>query len=88
MTLTIDDVSVFADGLDHPECVAVHPGGSLWAGGEGGQVYKISADGKSIMEVNNTNGFIRKLYVQAILISSGIYGNRFDSHFFTGTNNS
>jgi gluconolactonase len=58
MTLTIDDVSVFADGLDHPECVAVHPDGSLWAGGEGGQVYKISADGKSIMEVNNTNGFI------------------------------
>lgn len=58
MALTVDDVSIFADGLDHPECVVVHPDGSVWAGGEGGQVYKISADGKSIKEVNNTNGFI------------------------------
>jgi len=23
---------VFADGLDHPECVAVHPDGSVWSG--------------------------------------------------------
>ena len=44
--LSIEDVSIFADGLDHPECVAVHPDGSVWAGGEGGQIYKISEDGK------------------------------------------
>jgi sugar lactone lactonase YvrE len=58
MVLTIDDVSIFADGLDPPECIAVHPDGSVWAGGEGGQIYKISADGKSIEEVNNTKGFV------------------------------
>ncbi|MEP7111271.1 MAG: SMP-30/gluconolactonase/LRE family protein [Ferruginibacter sp.] len=58
MALSIRDVSIFADGLDHPECIAVHPDGSVWAGGEGGQVYKISADGKIIEEVNNTGGFI------------------------------
>lgn len=58
MSLSIGDVSIFADGLDHPECIAVHPDGSVWAGGEGGQVYKISADGKIIEEVNNTGGFI------------------------------
>jgi hypothetical protein len=58
MSLSIEDVSVFADGLDHPECVAVHPDGSVWAGGEGGQIYKISEDGKLIEEVNNTNRFI------------------------------
>ncbi len=49
---------VFADGLDHPECVAVHPDGSVWAGGEAGQIYRISADGQHIQEVANTGGFI------------------------------
>ena len=58
MSLTINDVSIFADGLDHPECIAVHPDGSVWAGGEAGQIYKISPDGKTITEINNTNGFV------------------------------
>jgi len=49
---------IFADGLDHPECVAVHPDGTVWAGGEAGQVYRISADGKKMDEVINTDGFI------------------------------
>jgi hypothetical protein len=34
-------MSVFAEGLDHPECVAVHPDGSVWCGGEAGQIYRI-----------------------------------------------
>jgi len=58
MPLTIEDVSIFADGLDHPECIAVHPDGSVWAGGEAGQIYRIAADGSEIKEVNNTGGFI------------------------------
>jgi gluconolactonase len=58
MQLTINDIEIFADGLDHPECIAVHPDGCVWAGGEAGQIYKISADGKIIDEVNNTKGFI------------------------------
>jgi len=49
---------VFADGLDHPECVAVHPDGSVWAGGENGQIYKISPDGSQVEEIANTDGFI------------------------------
>lgn len=57
MQLTINDIEIFAEGLDHPECVAVHPDGSVWAGGEGGQVYKISADGKTIEVIHNTGGF-------------------------------
>jgi len=32
MVLSINDVSIFADGLDHPECIVVHPDGSVWAG--------------------------------------------------------
>src|SRR6188474_3518782 len=57
MSITIEDVSVFADGLDHPECIAFHPDGSVWAGGEAGQVYRISPDGKTIEEIANTGGF-------------------------------
>ncbi len=57
MALTIDDVAIFADGLDHPECIAAHPDGSIWAGGEGGQVYRVSADGTEIKEMVNTGGF-------------------------------
>ena len=58
MLLSIEDVSIFADGLDHPECIAVHPDGSVWAGGEAGQIYRISADGSTVEEMNNTKGFI------------------------------
>lgn len=58
MIKTINDISIFADGLDHPECVAVHSDGSVWAGGEAGQIYKISSDGIHIEEVANTGGFV------------------------------
>lgn len=55
---------VFHDGtlteprLDHPECVAVHPDGSVWCGGERGQIYRISADGATLDEVASTGGFV------------------------------
>lgn len=55
---------VFHDGtltrprLDHPECVAVHPDGSVWCGGERGQIYRISADGTRLDEVASTDGFV------------------------------
>ena len=53
---TIDDIEIFADGLDHPECVAVGPDGSIWAGGEAGQIYRIGADRVPTV-VGNTGGF-------------------------------
>lgn len=56
--LPLSRVSTFREGLDHPECVAVHPDGSVWAGGEAGQVYRISPDGKRMREVANTGGFV------------------------------
>lgn len=58
MERTINDITIFADGLDHPECVVIHPDGSIWAGGEAGQIYRISPDGKEIKEVHNTKGFV------------------------------
>lgn len=58
MRIPVEHISIFADGLDHPECVAIHNDGSVWCGGEAGQIYKISEDGKIITEVANTGGFI------------------------------
>lgn len=37
----IRGLEVLADGLDHPEGVAVGADGALYAGGEGGQVYRV-----------------------------------------------
>ncbi|MGA7304241.1 MAG: SMP-30/gluconolactonase/LRE family protein [Rhodothermales bacterium] len=55
---SIDQASVFAEGLDHPECVAAHPDGSIWAGGEAGQIYRVAPDGSEVREVASTGGFI------------------------------
>ena len=49
---------VFADGLDHPEGVAVDPDGSVWCGGEAGQVYRIPPEGSSFeLRVADGDGF-------------------------------
>ncbi len=54
---------VFFDGilteprLAHPEGIAVHPDGSVWCGGEQGQVFRIEADGSRIEQVASTGGF-------------------------------
>jgi len=58
MSSLLNKATIFVDGLDHPECVAVHPDGSVWAGGEAGQIYRISPDGSSFEEVATTGGFI------------------------------
>ena len=52
----LEHVSVFASGLDHPECVAVSAEGVVFAGGEAGQVYRIALDGSAEV-VANTGGF-------------------------------
>jgi sugar lactone lactonase YvrE len=55
--------SVFFDGtvtdpqLDHPEGVAVAPDGSVWCGGERGQLFRVDPDGTSITEIASTGGF-------------------------------
>lgn len=57
MLYQISEARVFATGLDHPEGVAVGRDGAVYAGGEAGQIYKISADGKTVETVANTGGF-------------------------------
>jgi gluconolactonase len=52
------DAAVGPVRLDHAEGVAVHDDGSVWCGGEAGQVYRIAADGSSIeLRVDDRDGF-------------------------------
>jgi gluconolactonase len=52
-----DEFVPFADGLDHPECVAWGPDGYVYAGGEAGQIYRITLDTGAYEEIACTGGF-------------------------------
>lgn len=62
--IPISSFRVFAEGLDHPEGVALGPDGQVYAGGEAGQVYRISYDGK-VDVVGSTQGFLLGLCLDA-----------------------
>ena len=53
---TTRDCRTFARGLDHPEHIAIDADGTLYAGGEAGQIYRISGDGGSVTEVARSIG--------------------------------
>jgi gluconolactonase len=61
--LDLGAARVFYDGilteprLDHPEGLAVHQDGSVWCGGECGQIFRIEADGSSIEQIASSDGF-------------------------------
>jgi gluconolactonase len=61
--LDIRSARIFYDGLlteprlDHPEGLAVHRDGSIWCGGERGQIYRIETDGSSMEQVASSGGF-------------------------------
>ena len=57
MLYPVEAVRIFAQGLDHPEGVAVAANGSVYAGGEAGQIYRISPDGKAVELIASTGGF-------------------------------
>jgi gluconolactonase len=56
------DCTIIADGLDHPEGVAVGPDGGVYAGGEAGQIYRILASGE-VETVGTTGGLVLGLCV-------------------------
>src|SRR5262249_38603259 len=56
MALSLKKASIFAEGLDHPECIAAHPDGSFYAGGEAGQIYHISPHRKRVDEIARADG--------------------------------
>jgi sugar lactone lactonase YvrE len=64
-----------ATGLDHPEGVAVGPDGTLYAGGEAGQIYRIGDDGSSD-EIATTGGFMYGIALDgAGVVYACDYGN-------------
>lgn len=54
--IPLEQFDVFAEGLDHPEGLAFDTDGSLWAGGELGQIYRINSKGK-VRTVATLGGF-------------------------------
>jgi sugar lactone lactonase YvrE len=56
MAISMKRASEFCGGIDHCEGVAVHPDGSVWAGGEAGQIYRVSPDGSQVEEVARADG--------------------------------
>ena len=62
-------VSMFASGLDHSEGIAWGLDGYVYAGGEAGQIYRISLNSGKVTEIANT-GFILGLALDA---SNNIY---------------
>ena len=57
MLYPVSEVRNFVVGLDHPEGLAVGRDGALYAGGEGGQIYRIAAGGEKFDVIANTGGF-------------------------------
>jgi gluconolactonase len=45
------DLSLWASGLDHPECVTTGPDGTVYAGGEDGQIYRIDPDERTVRQI-------------------------------------
>jgi gluconolactonase len=66
----LEQLEMFAEGLDHPEGIAIAQDGRIFVGGEAGQIYLIEGD-EPPREVANTGGFVlgiaadadRRLYV-------------------------
>lgn len=53
----LEQVKRIGSKLDHSEGIAVSADGTVYAGGEAGQVYRISADGQTTTEIARTGGF-------------------------------
>lgn len=54
--VALDQLEVFAVGLDHSEGITVSPAGKIYVGGEAGQIYRIDDD--KPVEIANTKGFL------------------------------
>jgi gluconolactonase len=62
---SIGDVRHLAEGLDHPEGIALGPDGLLYAGGEAGQIYRIDPQDGSVEQIASTGGFVLGLCLDA-----------------------
>jgi gluconolactonase len=60
--MRIEEFVPFTDGLDHPEGVTVGPDGTIYAGGEAGQIYRVDLNGEW-EQIAGSGGFILGLCV-------------------------
>lgn len=60
----LERLEMFSGGLDHPEGIAILPDGTIYVGGEAGQIYRIGDDG-SAEQVADTGGFALGLAADA-----------------------
>ena len=58
-------VSVFVEGLDHPEGIAWGLDGYAYAGGEAGQLYRIDVEKHEIVQFADTGGFVLGMALDA-----------------------
>jgi gluconolactonase len=56
--MQVAEFTMFVEGLDHPECVSWGPDGYLYAGGVGGQIYRLTSEGKELTEIAKTGGVV------------------------------
>jgi gluconolactonase len=52
------NLAVAVEGLDHPEGVCLDAAGTLYAGGEAGQLYRVDLDAGTVEQVATTGGFL------------------------------
>jgi gluconolactonase len=64
LPLPLDRLETFAHGLDHPEGICQTLDGTLYVGGEAGQLYRIEPDGTPT-ELSRTGGFFLGLAADA-----------------------
>lgn len=60
----LDEVRSLVEGLDHPEGVAWGPDGRVYAGGEAGQLYAVTLDGRC-EQAADTGGFVLGIALDA-----------------------
>jgi gluconolactonase len=65
LPLRLDELETFAEGLDHPEGICQTPDGTIYVGGEAGQLYRIESDGTPT-ELLRTGGFMLGLAADGV----------------------
>ena len=63
-TVPLSELELFCNGLDHSEGICVTAAGTIYVGGEAGQIYRVEDDGTPT-EVHSTDGFLLGLACDA-----------------------
>jgi sugar lactone lactonase YvrE len=56
--MDLEALRTLAQGLDHPEAVALGPDGLLYAGGEAGQIYRVNPAAGESVQIADTSGSV------------------------------